>query len=48
MPIPTFQALLWPTRVVRLAQLMIEFDLDGSDAAVHEVKRIDNDFFVDE
>lgn len=32
----------------RLAQLMIEYNLGVSVAAVYEVKRIDNDFFVDE
>ncbi|MEO7338927.1 MAG: restriction endonuclease, partial [Caldimonas sp.] len=32
----------------RLAQLMIEYNLGVSVATVYEVKRIDNDFFVDE
>jgi restriction system protein len=32
----------------RLAQLMIEYNLGVSVAAVYEVKRIDNDFFADE
>ncbi len=32
----------------RLAQLMIEYNLGVSVAAVYEVKRIDNDFFDDE
>ena len=32
----------------RLAQLMIEYKLGVSVAAVYEVKRIDNDFFADE
>lgn len=32
----------------RLAQLMVEYNLGVSVAAVYEVKRIDNDFFADE
>jgi restriction system protein len=32
----------------RLAQLMIEYNLGVSVAAVYEIKRIDNDFFSDE
>ena len=32
----------------RLAQLMIEYNLGVSTAAVYEVKRVDNDFFMDE